>query len=138
MLSGDTMQKLSLVKDRGEIRDYALNDGRSISIDVLDDHQIRIKDHQGSEIGRVELSYRDDGLPGRSPCYHITWMYMDLQDNSYKHKGIGREALSFFAEIHGLPITVSEDGGVKKEDGSHLTADAPAFVQKMRDEGIVQ
>lgn len=63
---------------------------------------------------------------------------MDLRDDSYKHEGIGREALTFFREIHGLPITASKEDGLKKDDGSHLTGDAPGFVQKMRDEGIIE
>lgn len=132
------MQKLSLIKDHGDIRKYKLHDGRFIEIDVSDDHEIIVKDNQKNLIGKIELSYRDDGLPGSVPYYHITWMYMDLIDDSYKHQGIGREALLLFIEVNGLKVTASDNDGLKKNDGSHLTGDAPTFIQKMRDEGIVE
>ena len=77
-------------------------------------------------------------MHGNSPYYHITWMYMDLKGNSYKHQGISREALKFCLEIYGLPITASYDDGLRKNDGSHLTGDAPYFVEKMRNEGIIE
>lgn len=132
------MKKLTLIEDNGLIREYKLSDGRTIIIDVSDDHEIIIKNSQKNMIGKIALSHRDDDVPGSSAYCHITWMYMDLVDGSYKHRGIGREALSFFSEVYGLPIRASENNGFTKQDGSHLTADAPTFVQKMRDEGIIE
>lgn len=137
-LCGDIMKKLSLVKDEGEIREYRLMDGRFITIDVSDDSELVVMDHENTEIGRINFSFRNEDFPGRSSYYHITWMYFDLKDGSYLHKGIGREALIFFKKIYGLPITASNDDGFRKDDGSHLTGDAPAFVKKMRDEGIIE
>ena len=95
-------------------------------------------DSHKNKIGEIQLSLVDDGLPGNPPSYYLTWMYMDLKDNSYKHQGIAREALKFFKEFYGLPITASYNDGLKKADGSHLTGDAPHFVSKMRDEGIIE
>lgn len=97
-----------------------------------------MKDHEDKEIGKINFSYRDEGFPGRSDYYHITWMYLDLKERSYRHKGIGREALKYHQEIYGLPITASDNDGLRKDDGSHLTGDAPYFVEKMRDECIIE
>lgn len=132
------MKKLSLVKDDGEIREYRLGDGRTITIDVSDDSELVVKDHKNYEIGKINFSYRDEDFPGGSSYYHITWMYLDLKDSSYLHNGIGREALTFFKEFYGLPITASDNDGLRKDDGSHLTGDAPGFVEKMRDEGLIE
>ncbi|PTN37582.1 hypothetical protein [Desulfonatronum sp. SC1] len=132
------MKKLSLVKDDGEIREYRLNDGRLVTIDVSDDSELVVKDHKNNEIGKMNFSYRDEDFPGGSSYYHITWMYLDLKDSSYLHKGIGREALTHFKEVYGLPIKASDNDGLKKDDGSHLTGDAPTFVEKMRNEGLIE
>ena len=132
------MKTLNLVQDNGTVRKYQLEDGRCITIDVSDDSRIKITDKQNTEIGAIELSYVDYELPGTSSSYKITWMYLDLKDNSYTKKGIGRQALIFFQEIYGMPITASENDGLKKDDGSHLTQNAPYFVEKMRDEGTIE
>ena len=131
------MKTLTLLKDNGLIREYQLTDGRCIKIDVSEEFEIRIRDIQENEIGKFEISYYDDDLPGQQLFYHIKWMYMDLIDTSYKHQGIGREALKFFKEVYDTPIKASENNGIRKEDGSHLTADAPYFVEKMKNEGII-
>jgi hypothetical protein len=49
------VKKLSLVKDHGQVREYKLSDGRFITIDVSDDSEIVVKDHQDNEIGRINL-----------------------------------------------------------------------------------
>lgn len=54
-LFGDIVKKLSLVKDHGQVREYKLSDGRFITIDVSDDSEIVVKDHQDNEIGRINL-----------------------------------------------------------------------------------
>ncbi len=132
------MKTLKLLKDNGQAREYQLGDGRCVTIEISDDSIIKIKDSYKNKIGEIELSSIDDELLGNSPSYRLTWMYLDLKDNSYKHQGICREALKFFKEIYGMPITASEHNGIRKADGSHLTGDAPYFVEKMRNEGIIE
>jgi hypothetical protein len=41
-------------------------------------------------------------------------------------------------ELSNLPIIANDHDGVRRDDGSHLTGDAPAFVQKMREEGLIE
>ena len=68
---------------------------------------------------------------------HLTWMYMDLHDASYKRQGIGRRCLQLVKEASGMEITVSENDGKSRENGSHLTNDAPVFVAQMKSEKIL-
>ena len=105
-----------------------------INVDELGE-VITVTDPNGGEIGKIELQNieYDDG-----ECYKITWMYLNKQNGSYLHQGIGRAALKFHKEIFCAPIVASEDNGIKKNDGSHLTEDAPGFIAKMRVEGIVE
>ena len=127
---------LRIIEDKGLERTYKLSDGRVIKI-VIDDlfESISVKNTEDKEVGRIEFR---EILDEYRTCYKITWMYMDLIDRSYKKKGIGREALRFFKETIKAPIIVSEDDGMRKNNGSHLTGDAPAFVSKMQDEGIIE
>ena len=111
-------------------------DGRTITIEIDDSgEEINIIDAQGKEIGSIHLTLID--------CYpdehfKITWMYLDKQGESYLHQGIGRRALQFHKERFDAPIASSDNDGIVKSDGSHLTGDAPAFIHKMRTEGIVR
>lgn len=51
--------------------------------------------------------------------------------------GLGRAALEFFKEYTGAEVFAREYDGQVRDDGSHLTEDAPGFVAKMIDEGIL-
>jgi hypothetical protein len=64
-------------------------------------------------------------------------MYLNLLDNSYTKQGLGRAALLFHKEIFKAGIEVAEDGGHRRNDGGHLTGDAPCFVARMVTEGIL-
>lgn len=127
---------LKLIADDEWVRRYELSDGREISIE-LDEclEWVKVTDTKGDEIGRIEFS-RIENDPPVGDEYKIIWMYMDLFDPSYKRQGIGRTCLKFFNECCGPP-TVSEDDGLRRDDGSHLTQDAPAFIHQMQKEGLI-
>jgi len=132
------MKTLTLIKDCNQIREYKLNDGRTITIDISDDRSIVVKDHQNNSIGEIILSLKED-VPSRlAHYYYITSMFMNLRDDSYLCNGIGRAALIFFKDFYSLPIKASKNDGLRKDDGSHLTGNAPGFVEKMRNEGIIE
>lgn len=127
---------LELIVDEGQMRKYRLDDQRLITIKIDDFFEhIFVFDDRGGEIGRIELSEISDEM---YTSYYIKWMYLDLKDSLYKRKGIGRECLVFFKDLTRAPITASCDDGIPKDDGSHLTGDAPGFVSKMREEGIIE
>ncbi len=133
------MGSIELVNENGLTCAYRLDDGRIINVEIEESYEeIYIFNNLHEKIGRVELSevppvddYTDP------PMYYLTWMYMDIEDETYKHKGIGREVLKFFKRQTGASITAAEDDGLRKSDGSHLTGDAPSFVEKMRQEGVI-
>lgn len=104
---------------------------------MIDDlfESISVKNTEDKEVGRIEFREISDEY---RTCYKITCMYMDLIDRSYKKKEIGREALQFFKDTIKPPIIVAEDDGMRKNNGSHLTGDAPAFVSKMQNEGVIE
>lgn len=103
-----------------------------IAIDELGDFEAKVIGPSAEEIGRFEfLADWDFGY------LKLMWMYLDLKDPRWKHQGIGREILLRVKNISGLPIVTSDNDGLVREDGSHLTGDAPAFVAKMRKEGII-
>ncbi|MCY4002368.1 MAG: hypothetical protein OXF33_01455 [Rhodospirillales bacterium] len=118
---------------------YQLNDGRSviISVDQLDYGITVTADPAGKSIGF--MTFRSIEMPSTGPDHlHLTQAFLDTSDRSYLRKGIGRRCLELVREISGLSITASEHDGLPREDGSHLTGDAPGFVDKMRAEGLIE
>lgn len=115
-------------------RKVITNHGEVIEIEIdFEFTEISFKNSIGEEIGKFEFS-PNDGFE----YYKLVWGYMDLKDKKYKHQGIGREGLIFFKEYTGGLIYANENDGLKCDDGSHLTGDAPTFVDIMRDEGIIE
>jgi len=54
-----------------------------------------------------------------------------IYNDPYKGEGMGRVALRFFKEATGdSKVFVSSHDGQVREDGSHLTGDAPCFATK--------
>lgn len=110
-------------------------DGRDVTIQIEDDgEEIKVIDSQGDEVGSILLSLIDCE---HDECYKITWMYLNKKGSTFLRQGIGRAALKFHKEIFMTPIVASDDDGITKSDGSHLTGDAPGFIRKMREEGFV-
>ena len=124
---------MNLVDELVEI--FTTKDGRKVEIWIDDDGEgILVKSQCGSEVGRFELSLRENC---NTSYYYITWMYLNLKDSSYTNQGIGRAALEFHRKVFNMPILAAENDGHAKQDGSHLTQDAPAFVGRMRELGII-
>ena len=69
----------------------------------------------------------------------MTYAFMDKQGNTYKRRGIGRAALELFHEFAGgVPLVARDHDGQRRNDGSHLTGDAPAFVAAMETVRLIQ
>lgn len=126
---------LTLLEDGETKRKYRMNDGREVIITVDDwECEVTVMTRDGKKIGSVQLErIKDD----HTEYAKLTWIYMDLFDDTYKGNGLGRECLNFFKEVTGLDIAAEYHDGIRKDDGSHLTQDAPGFVAKMREEGII-
>jgi hypothetical protein len=116
-------------------KQYKCKDGREILI-CVDECQLTAAalTPEGQEIGRLcfnEIEY-DDGS-----VLKLIWAYLDKHDSSYRFQGIGRECIKQMIEVFGHPIVAEDHDGHQKDDGSHLTGDAPGFVAKMRSEGLI-
>lgn len=111
---------------------YKLISGEEITITFDEDElSILVISEAGEKIGNINL--REEGKG-----YYITWMYLDQLGPKYKYQGIGRKCLTFFKTAYQTNLYAAPDDGIVREDGSHLTGDAPGFISKMRDEGIVE
>ncbi len=110
---------------------YSISNTEYVKICIDEDElKLLVFNSANAKVGQIELTELDYG-------YYICWMYMDMLSDTYKHKGIGRAALRFFKNVYKMPIYANEDNGMVSDDGSHLTGDAPNFIRKMRQEGIV-
>ena len=111
---------------------YTLDTGEIIDIFIDEvNTSIVVTAQDGGKIGKIEFD--DNG-----ECYHICWMYLDELGDKYLKKGIGQECLLFLQEYIGCCITAAYDNGLTNDYGDYLTGDAPAFIAKMRDKGIVR
>lgn len=88
--------------------------------------------HEGRNIGGIRFDFVDD-----HQAIHVTWMFLDRLDG-YKRCGIGTDLIEWIKEETGLHVFFSSDDGHKKGDGSHLTGDAPAFVESLKRKKIVR
>jgi len=118
-------------------KDFIAKDGKTYQIKIEDDG-VQISVHLESEqLGSIDLSIKEEGEEEKGGCYeyyHITNLSLD----KCKFKGIGRECLIFHKESFDAPITAGKSDGSKSEDGSYLTGDGVGFINKMREEGIVE
>jgi hypothetical protein len=115
---------------------YRCKDGRAVRIYIDDesDFLTSVRDSDGSEIGRFEFDRIDD-LNG--DYLKLRWAYLDLIGSSYLRQGIGRECLKRVKEFSDLAIVAEDHDGAQRDDGSHLTNDAPGFVARMRREHLI-
>ncbi|MCY1417618.1 hypothetical protein D9M71_331580 [compost metagenome] len=114
-------------------REHKAKDGNTYTIRIDDDGgQITV---QGNEcLGRILLSHRlGDDYANEPEHFHITHLALD----SFKRIGLGQACLELHREVHELPLTAGWAGYGEAPDGSHLTGDGPAFIEKMRQLGIV-
>jgi len=119
--------------------EYISDEMRRITLDSGEVIELRFEDDsvavyaQENEVGR--LSFRAYEVPVgyyEETYYHLTHAFIEGGGGKYKHQGIGTEAFRLFRECTGAKVTFSEDDGIQKEDGSHLTGDAPGFVASLK------
>lgn len=112
---------------------FQCNNGRTVTIkiDDEDEYLATVFDQQFSKLGQLEFAEKDGYLK-------LVWAYLDQSDPAWCRQGIGREILRHVIEYSGYVIVANDHDGLKQEDGSHLTGDAPAFVAKMKKEGFIQ
>ncbi|MFD2823819.1 hypothetical protein ACFS5M_09070 [Lacinutrix iliipiscaria] len=124
------MANIKLVADREFERDYQIYDGRIITL-VFDewDNSITFSEN-GNKIGD-EFKFID--YSEREERYLLARMFSPIE-----RAGLGREALKFFIDITGAIIYAQKNDGQVRKDGSNLTGNAPFFVGKMQEEGLIE
>ena len=123
---------LEVVSSKALTQRCRLPDGRQVDIEIADSGlEVTVTAVDGPQLGSIELQAT------RSGEYHLKSMYLDRDGGAFKRCGIGRQALTFHNELFGCLFTAAPNDGHEREDGSHLTGDAPRFIQKMRDEGLI-
>lgn len=114
-----------------ETRQLVLSSGEIVELRFEDDSVAVYVEND--EVGR--LSFRVYEVPVNNHeemYYHLTHAFIEGGGGKYKHQGIGTEAFRLFRECTGAEVTFSENDGIHREDGSHLTGDAPRFVSKLK------
>jgi len=121
-----------LVEELDDVRKYDL-DGEDIYI-VLDDSSIVVENAEREKVGGFIFRCIEEE---NGTFYKITNMYMTDKSDSYKGRGIGTECLTFFKNYHDACIIAGKNNDTQSDDGSHLTGNAPAFINKVRKLGII-
>lgn len=126
-----------LIDERDNERDYEIFDGRIITI-VYDEDDVKFLFKEGGELigkySEFEFVFRDHSPDKIEERFLLARMYSPIIQS-----GLGRVVLEWFIEItSGARIYTREDDGIVREDGSHLTDDAPNFVRKMQGEGLIE
>lgn len=125
---------LTLLKEDENIREYRLTSGEKIKIEIDEwSYEVKVTNSNDKEIGRIEFKYDD-----YEDAHKIIWMYLDKLGDNYKRQGIGKECVKFYKEFFDCRVYAEQNDGIRKDDGSHLTGDAPGFVQSLRDQGIIE
>ena len=130
------MAKAILIDDRDQERDYKIPDGRIITL-IYDDMDFSISfEENGDRIGD-EFRFIDEDIDeddfGSGERYLLARMYSPI-----KGAGLGRAAIEFFIDMTDAEIYARPHDGRVRNDGSHLTEDAPSFVLKMQQEGLIE
>lgn len=124
------MGRATLKKDNDNERIYKLPNGKIITIRINDYSEISYIEN-GIEIGNdQDFVFVEDEFD--SSKYLLARMYVPI-----KGQGLGRATIEFFTQYFGAIVWARNNDGIEREDGSHLTEDAPSFVDKMIEEGLI-
>lgn len=128
------MAKAILIHDNDSSREYQIADGRIITLKIDDDStEVTYHDSLGNQLGEDgEFVFVDEDLDSNCNSYLLARMYVPI-----KRSGLGRASLEYFRDLTGASIYTRANDGLTRDDGSHLTEDAPGFVSKMQTEGLI-
>ena len=105
-----------------------------ITIDEDADYSATVTGPDREKLGEISFHlYDDDG-----GYLKLTWMHLEGNGARWIRQGIGRETLLRVKKASGYAIAAGSNDGHRQNDGSHFTGDAPSFVAKMREEGIIE
>lgn len=110
---------------------FICRNGRKVTISFDEaTFDVNVRDVNGESVGGLRFNEQDGQLL-------LTWAYLDQLGPDYVRQGIGRRCLQIASQFSGMPIVARDNDGIQRDDGSHLTGDAPQFVARMRTEGLI-
>jgi hypothetical protein len=126
----------NLINNRDLERDYLIPNGRIITL-IYDEMDCSISFEENRKKIGDEFRFIDEDIDeddyGSGERYLLARMYSPI-----KKSGLGRAAIEFFIDMTGAEIYTRPHDGIVRNDGSHLTEDAPFFVSKMQEEGLIE
>ncbi len=128
------MATANLLRDRTNERDYQLDNGRLITLKFDDfSNAVTFYDSVTGDELDGEFEFHDEHENGTE--FLLKRMYAPT---GLKNKGLGKAAIELFIANMGASVYTRPDDGQPREDGSHLTEDAPFFVSKMKENGLIE
>ena len=113
------------------VRQLTLSNGRQIEMRLSDEQdEITFYENNVQLDGDFKFEEDEEFNPGR---YLLKRMYSPIP-----RQGIGQKALEFFIEVTDGIIWTRPDNGQPRDDQSHLTDKAPAFVRKMQKLDLIE
>lgn len=114
-------------------RKYEIANGQTITLKIDEDYsQVSFWNDDNEQLGSdMDFVFRESEFnPNR---YLLARMYVPITN-----MGLGRAAIEFFKEVTNATIYTRPHDGISRDDGSHLTDDAPGFVSRMQEEGLIE
>lgn len=132
VIKTEIMPRAELINENDLERTYRISDGRLVTLKIDDDlSQVTFWNEHDEQLGSdMGFVFRESEF---NNSFLLAKMYVPI-----KQMGLGRAAIEFFKDVTGATIYTRPNDGIRRDDGSHLTEDAPAFVAKMQSEGIIQ
>jgi hypothetical protein len=128
------MPKAILINNRGLERDYQIPSGRIITLILEDDFSQITFWENGMQLGN-DRDFLFDDSESDNDSYLLARMYVPSE---LIRSGLGWSAVEFFKDYTDASIYCKPHDGNVLSDGSHLTEDAPAFVDRMIEEGLIE
>jgi hypothetical protein len=127
------MPKAEFISEDEFERIYEISNGRLITLKIDDDYsQVTFWNEDDEQLGSdMDFVFLESDFDDNR--YLLARMYVPI-----KNQGLGRAALGFFKEVTDATIYARANDGNRRDDGSHLTEDAPGFVTKMQLEGLLE
>jgi hypothetical protein len=124
------MGTLSETEIDDETLELVLTTGDRVKLHLGYD-RVRVLDSNGDEVGCIEFGsseYGDDEDDAET-VWRVTHMFIEGGGGKYKRQGIGTRAVKFFLWANaGDGFEITENDGLRRDDGSHLTGDGVPFM----------
>jgi hypothetical protein len=109
-----------------------LRNGVSISMHLTEEWD-RISFSQNGQ--KLDGEFLFDDTHGNQSSFLLKRL---CSPNAFMRLGLGEEVLEFFkSETNKALIWTRENDGITRDDGSHLTDNAPSFIGKMKKLGLI-